>query len=263
MLTAMATSRRNFIAAMPWMLLLAGCKDFEKGEGQHIDRSKISDPEVLTCVAHVEGYIDACYSWEKGLPRKSVPLPENLPNGIRRFVDQAGGRSVPDFKVAKERFKTIAEGFWTGAEWKMELGSFSTRKLKHDPNDEWPISAERLTDSAIEVVVSIPDFMDRSRTQRIYRLEKVSLPNADASSTAATKPPWRIRTIFNLDQTSFPSTTVPAPPAKLTTPARPQIPAGASAVSTGPVKTTIRLRPYPDPKVSALSNNIGGPFLFQ
>jgi hypothetical protein len=40
------------------------------------------------------------------------------------------------------------------------------------------------------------------------------------------------------------------------------LPAGVSAVSTGPIKTTVRLRPYPDPQVSAQSNNIGGPFFF-
>ena len=133
--SAMTTSRRAFIAATSGMLLLAGCKDFEKMKGQRIDRSKISDPDVLACVNHVEGYIEACSKWEAALPRKNA------------------GVSFPDFGIAGERFKPIVKDFWTGNEWEIELGSFSMTELKHDPKQEWPVSAERITDSAVEVVV--------------------------------------------------------------------------------------------------------------
>ena len=236
-------------------LSLSGC-----GEGEQVfnklDRSTVTDAELLTCVDHVTGYIETMYQWETGLSREKAKLPE-LRNrdgvNVTPMIESMVNTSFPDFDEARESFQPIVAKYWTGNEWKTELGSFGS-KLKHDPAKEWPLKVERVSKKAVEVFVLSPNplFGDKPEV-RIYRLDNV----ADDSSPSD----WRISRFFTLMEVKLPNQQFPAPPQSLNDEVRPPIPDEIAEVCDDPVLTTVRLRPHPDLNVATGASHIGGTFL--
>lgn len=233
-------------------VLLIVSTSCSRSSSSRLDPSSISNPDLAACARRVSGYITDAHQWESNLPRVEIPLsPEQkaIFNRMRGSGVQMPTTTV-DYKKAPGLFTPLAKEHWIGGEWRLELGSYSNR-MKHDPATEWLTDVQRVNEDVIEVFCSVPSMIaHQERVERIYRLEQ------DDDQ-------WRIRRYFDQGPKNLigHKQLVPKPPAKLTPPARPTIPTEISNLAAAPVRTAVRLRPYPDERVKTASSHMGGRFL--